>query len=35
MKIKVVMPDKAMDRETLDQREAMLSKALSEGNVDL
>lgn len=31
MKIKVVMPDKAMDRETLDQREVMLSKALSEG----
>ncbi len=31
MRIKVVMPDKAMDRETLDQREVMLSKALSDG----
>lgn len=31
MRIKVVMPDKAMDRETLDEREVMLSKALSEG----
>ncbi len=29
MKIKVIMPDKAMDRKTLDDREVMLSKALS------
>lgn len=29
MKIKAIMPDKAMDRETLDQREIMLSKAIS------
>lgn len=34
MKIKVVMPDKAMDRGTLDQREHMLSRALS-GNTEL
>lgn len=31
MKIKVIMPDKAMDRKTLDDREDMLSKALSSG----
>lgn len=31
MKIKVIMPDKAMDRSTLDDREVMLSKALSPG----
>lgn len=31
MKIKVIMPDKAMDRATLDDREVMLSKALSKG----
>lgn len=31
MKIKAIMPDKAMDRKTLDLREIMLSKALSEG----
>ncbi|SHI38415.1 allantoin racemase [Dethiosulfatibacter aminovorans DSM 17477] len=31
MKIKVIMPDKAMDRKTLDEREVMLSKALSPG----
>lgn len=29
MKIKAIMPDKAMDRATLDDRERMLSKALS------
>lgn len=29
MRIKAIMPDKAMDRETLDQREIMLSRALS------
>lgn len=29
MKIKAIMPDKAMDRRTLDEREVMLSKALS------
>lgn len=29
MKIKAIMPDKAMDRETLDLREAMLAKLLS------
>ena len=31
MKIKVVMPDKAMDRETLDKREIMLKAAVSDG----
>lgn len=31
MKIKVVMPDKAMDRETLDKREIMLKVAVSDG----
>lgn len=31
MKIKVIMPDKAMERATLDDREVMLSKALSAG----
>lgn len=31
MKIKAIMPDKAMDRKTLDSREEMLSKALSAG----
>lgn len=29
MKIKAIMPDKAMDRQTLDKRETMLKKALS------
>ena len=29
MKIKAIMPDKAMDRATLDDRESMLSKAVS------
>ena len=33
MKIKVIMTDKAMDRETMDQREKMLSAAVSEGVV--
>ena len=31
MKIKVIMTDKAMDRETMDQREKMLSAAVSKG----
>ena len=38
MKIKVIMTDKAMDRETMDQREKMLSAAVSKGvsiSVDL
>ena len=30
LKIKVIMTDKAMDRETMDQRESMLSCAVSE-----
>ncbi|MDW5299779.1 MAG: aspartate/glutamate racemase family protein [Sedimentibacter sp.] len=31
MKIKAIMPDKAMDRKTLDNREIMLKKVLSAG----
>ena len=31
MRIKVIMTDKAMDRETMDQREVMLAAAVSKG----
>ena len=31
MKIKVIMTDKAMDRPTMDDRERMLSAAVSDG----